>query len=83
MAEGPSTTDKRGQSRMNGIMERETYQDLPQKCKLDILYDMQVKTLERIEKLETKKIFNTVTSAISGVIGGFMAYFSSKFMRNI
>ena len=64
---------------MNGIMERETFEKLPVENKLDVLYDVMIKTHERVEKLETKKIYNTCIAAVSGVVGGFLAVIGREF----
>lgn len=76
---------------MNGI-SRETFEGMDDSSKLNVLYDCaissnqkmttletNVKTLER--KFDLRKKFDTSIAAVSGVIGGMIAFFTQKLFR--
>ena len=74
---------------MNGI-SRETYEQMDQDSKLNVLFDYALESHKcacdvqgRIEKLEKKvdrrKRFDTSVSAVTGVIGGFLAVIGMGF----
>ena len=58
-------------------MERETYKDLPDSNKLNVLFDLHVESREEIkklsEKLDRKKKVDTTVSAFFGFVGGALA----------
>lgn len=64
---------------------RESYQELPNKNKLDILYDYNVATHKAIEELKNEithlkktKMRNTMYASICGFVGGAVAVLSLR-----
>lgn len=66
---------------MDGI-SKETYKNLPDSNKLDILLDLHVETKEELkklaEKLDRRKRIDTTASAFFGFVGGAMAALGQK-----
>jgi hypothetical protein len=63
-------------------MERETYKDLPDSNKLDVLLDLHIECQEKIEKLseklDKKTKVDTTVSAFFGFVGGALAVLGQK-----
>jgi hypothetical protein len=63
-------------------VERETYKDLPDSNKLDVLYDLHVESQLEIkklsEKVDKKKRIDTTVSAFFGFVGGALAVLGQK-----
>jgi len=56
----------------NGL-QREIFKEAPVEVKLDLLYDLGMATLEKVERLEKRKKFDTTASTMGGVVGGIIA----------
>ena len=56
----------------NGL-QRETFKEAPVEVKLDLLYDLGMATLEKVERLEKRKKLDTTASTMGGVVGGIIA----------
>jgi hypothetical protein len=59
-------------------MSKQTFEELPDKNKLDIMFDYIVDIHERVDKTESRKIKNAIYSTLSGCVGGAIAFLSSK-----
>ena len=56
----------------NGL-QRETFKEAPVEVKLDLLFDLGMATLEKVERLEKRKKLDTTASTMGGVVGGIIA----------
>jgi len=56
----------------NGL-QRETFKEAPVEVKLDLLFDLGMATLEKVERLEKRKRLDTTASTMGGVVGGIIA----------
>lgn len=57
-------------------ISKETFREMPDSDKLNIIYDCMCLTHDRLKKLEDRKLWDTATSTFGGVVGGMVAIFT-------